>query len=204
MDADDWNARYATQELVWTAEPNVFVAAETGGLPPGRALDLACGEGRNAVWLAAKGWDVTGVDFAEAALDKARRLAGERGVTVRWHCADVRSWVPGDDRYDLVLLAYLQLPEDQRHQALAPAVEALAPDGTLLVVAHDRRNLAEGTGGPQDASVLYGPAEVVSHLEAIGVPDLRIERAETVERAVAGAERPALDCVVRARRTLKP
>ena len=77
MDAADWNARYDTSELIWKGEPNQFLPPEVAGLTPGRALDLACGEGRNAVWLATQGWEVTGVDFAGVGLAKAER-AGRR------------------------------------------------------------------------------------------------------------------------------
>ena len=86
MDHRLWDERYAAAELIWTAEPNRFLVAEVNGLAPGRALDLACGEGRNAVWLAAQGWEVTGVDFSRAGLDKAHRLAPQRHATlVRAH-----------------------------------------------------------------------------------------------------------------------
>ncbi len=200
MDAPDWNDRYRTAEYVWKADPNVFLVAETAGLGPGRALDLACGEGRNAVWLAEQGWAATGVDFSDVGLDKGRRLATDRGVEVDWVCADATTWEPGRDGYDLVAVFYLQLPADQRGQAMAVAGRALAPGGTLLVVAHDSRNLTDGTGGPPDPAVLYTPAEVLADLETAGI-DVTVERAETVERAVAGAERPALDCLVRARRS---
>ena len=86
---DDWNARYAQKELLWTAAPNRRFAEEVAGLAPGRALDLACGEGRNAVWLAERGWEVTGVDFSDVALAKAAELATSRGVEVDWVVADV-------------------------------------------------------------------------------------------------------------------
>ncbi|MEZ5144272.1 MAG: class I SAM-dependent methyltransferase [Acidimicrobiales bacterium] len=200
MDAEVWNQRYATAEYVWRAEPNVFVAADAAGLPPGRALDLACGEGRNAVWLAEQGWTATGVDFSDAGIAKAQRLAADRGVEVTWEVADVLAWTPPPEGFDLVVVAYLQLPAAARRRAMAVAAAGVAPGGTLLVVAHDTRNLAEGTGGPQHAEVLYTPAEVVADLAATGT-DLVIERAETVERSVDGADRPALDCLVRARRS---
>ena len=200
MDSNQWNDRYATEELVWTADPNIFLAAEAGTLPPGRAVDLACGEGRNAVWLAEQGWNATGVDFAEVGLDKGRRLAAERGVDVTWICADATAWAPPDGGYDLVAVCYLQLPDDQRRRALGVAGRALATGGTLLVVAHDSTNLAGGTGGPPNPDVLYRPDDVLADLEAAGI-EVTVERAETVQRVVAGAERPALDCLVRVRRS---
>jgi SAM-dependent methyltransferase len=196
VDADRWNERYSGTELVWTAGPNVFVAREVAGLSPGRALDLACGEGRNAVWLAEQGWDATGVDFAEAGLAKGRAMADERGVEVTWACADVTSWEPAGASFDLVVVAYLQLAEGPRRRAMAVAAGALAPGGTLLVVAHDSANLTGGTGGPPDPAVLYRPDDVLADLEGAGF-DVVVERAETVERAVAGVDRPALDCLVR-------
>ena len=97
MDAEAWDERYADSELVWSVEPNQFVAAECADLPPGRALDLAAGEGRNSIWLARRGWDVTAVDFSQAGLDKGRRLAGE--LEIEWVCADVVTGV-GLDKLD--------------------------------------------------------------------------------------------------------
>ena len=88
MKRDAWNQRYSGTELIWTAQPNRFLVAEAEDLPPGRALDLACGEGRNAVWLARRGWSVTGVDFAGVGLAKAARLAEEAGVEAEWDESD--------------------------------------------------------------------------------------------------------------------
>jgi SAM-dependent methyltransferase len=199
MDAQHWNQRYATAEYVWKADPNVFLVREVEGLAPGRAVDLACGEGRNAVWLAEEGWTVTGVDFSDVGLDKGRRMAAERGVEVEWVCADATAWSPPEQSYDLVAVFYLQLPDDDRRRALAAAGRALAPGGTLLVVAHDRRNLTGGVGGPQDPAVLYGPDDVLADLDSAGVA-VEVERAETIERPVIDADRPALDCLVRVTR----
>lgn len=194
MQREDWNRRYGRAELVWSAEPNVFVADQTGHLAPGRALDLACGEGRNAVWLAERGWQVVGADFSPAALDTARRVADEAGVTVTWVEADATTWAPPGE-FDLVVLCYLQLTHDRMAAALDRVVPALAPGGTLLVIGHDRRNLDEGVGGPSDPDVLLDPEQVTAM-----VPDLLVERAETVRRHVEGEDRPALDTLVRARR----
>src|SRR5687768_6279671 len=125
MDSDAWDERYAGTELVWTAEPNRFLAAEVGGLTPGRALDVACGEGRNAVWLASLGWTVTGVDFSPVGLDKARRLAQERGVSVEWVTADVTTYEPPAGAFDLVVVLYLHLPAPALAVVLARAAHAL-------------------------------------------------------------------------------
>src|SRR5579884_2142408 len=126
MDRDDWNRRYAEATLLWGAGPNRFLVAETVGLGPGRALDLACGEGRNAVWLAERGWQVTGVDFSEVALEKARRLAAERGVVVEWRQADLLDYQVEPGAFDLVLLFYLQLPAGERRMVVRAAAAAVA------------------------------------------------------------------------------
>ena len=200
MSAADWDSRYRGTDLVWGARPNVWVEQEIAGLTPGHALDLACGEGRNSIWLAAHGWQVTGVDFSAAALAKADTLA--RGhhppVTVDWQRADVttfRSSTP----VDLALLAYVQLPAAGRLKAIMSAWNCLAPGGILLIVAHHTDNLTDGVGGPQDPAVLYSDRDVVADLGAIDC-SARVERNERVARAVAGNDRPALDTVVRARK----
>ena len=193
----DWDARYARKELVWTAEPNRRFAAEAAGLSPGRALDLACGEGRNAVWLAEGGWRVTGVDFSSVGLAKARDLAVARGVEVEWVHADLLAWEPEPHAFDLVAVIYLQVPHDELAVALGRASEALAPGGTLFVLGHDTTNVTDGHGGPRDVSVLYTPEDVVAAL-----PGLVVERAEKVHRTVPldEGEAVAIDALVRARR----
>jgi len=195
MDRQDWDERYAGEELLWRADPNRFLVSEVAGLAPGRALDVACGEGRNAVWLATQGWTVTGVDFSAIALDKARRLAADRGVTVEWVHADLRDWDPAPQSYDLVVVLYLHLPAEQRRAVHALAASTLAPGGTILVVGHDLANLAGGHGGPQDPAVLFTPADVAADLA-----DLDVIRAESVRRPVTtdAGEVVAVDALVRA------
>ena len=195
MNRDDWNRRYAERQLLWSEGPNRLLAAEAATLASGRALDVACGEGRNAIWLAERGWRVTAVDFAEVALDKARRLADARGVELELVLADLVDWRPPRLAYDLVVVLYLQLPRAERQLVLGRAAAAVAPGGTALLLGHDARNLDEGHGGPGDPAVLWTAAAVASELRG-----LEVERAETVLREVEGADRPALDTLVRARR----
>lgn len=199
MDSRAWDLRYADSEFVWTVRPNRFLVEEAAGLPPGRALDLACGEGRNAVWLAQRGWALTGVDFSHAGLDKARALATERRVHAEWIAADLLDYRPQPHGFDLVLLFYLQLPAEPRRQVVRGAAAAVAPGGTLLVVAHDRENLDHGHGGPQDPAMLYTAEDIIGDLAGSG---LHIDRAERVRRPVQtpDGERVALDALLRASR----
>ena len=191
MDAEAWDERYAGSELVWSAAPNQFVAAELAALPPGRALDLACGEGRNALWLAEKGWRVTAVDFSRVGLDKARALQDRHPLAaelhVDWVCDDALTFDAGGTQYYLVVLAYLQLTADERRTAVRRAFLTLRPGGTFFLVAHDSTNLTEGTGGPTDPAVLVTAEEVLADLDG---ERFEVERAERVTRTVAAVAGP--------------
>lgn len=198
MDAEGWDERYRERELVWSAEPNVFVEQEVAGLPTGRALDLAAGEGRNAIWLAERGWQVEAVEFSRVAIEKGRALAERRGVEVAWTHADL-THAPALDPADLVLLVYLQLAWPQLRDVLGHAAGLVRPDGILVFIAHARRNLTDGYGGPSDPELLPEPEPVAAVLSEAG---LRVERSGEVIRVVATDEGPrdAVDLLVRARR----
>jgi 2-polyprenyl-3-methyl-5-hydroxy-6-metoxy-1,4-benzoquinol methylase len=192
-----WNRRWAGERRHATTSPSEFLVAEVAGVPPGTALDLACGAGRNAVWLAQQGWRVTAVDFSEVALRAAANLAAASGVEVEWIEADVVTWMPPRQAYDLVCVLYLQLPAPERRIALAHAASAVRPGGTLLVLGHDLLNLTAGRGGPTQAEVLFTPEDVTAEIGGFEVlKALRVRRAVS-EEGVAGE---AIDALVRARR----
>lgn len=195
MRREEWNRKYAEADSLWSREPNRLLVAEVADLEPGRALDLACGEGRNAIWLASLGWRVLGVDFSDVAIEKARTRAEREGVRVDFVCADLLEYEPAPEAYELVLLLYFHLPAAGRRHVLATAADALAPGGTFLLIGHDLTNLTDGVGGPSDPDVLCTPDQLVSEL-----PGLEIEKAERVLRDVEGEERAAIDALVRARR----
>src|ERR1039457_3158460 len=102
ISSQQWDERYSGDELVWTSTPNQFLVAEVVGLRPERAVDLACGEGRNSIWLAEQGWDVTGVDFSPVGLAKAKRFAELWGMKVTWIEAAIEDWTPPQAGFDLV------------------------------------------------------------------------------------------------------
>lgn len=212
MDARGWDERYAAGELVWSAAPNQFVEAELSDVAPGRALDVACGEGRNALWLADNGWEVVAVDFSLTGLDKGRELQTHhprgRDLHIDWVHADVLEHDLGRAAFDLAVVAYLHLPEDERHSVVRRTFDSLAAGGTFFLVAHDSTNLTEGTGGPQDASVLYTAEDVLADLDGLR---FEVQRAVRVPRVVPGggpthehegeASRTAWDALVRVVRT---
>jgi ubiquinone/menaquinone biosynthesis C-methylase UbiE len=188
--AQDWDQRYAEQRQ-WSAEPNATVAELLDGLPPGTAVDLAAGEGRHALWLAARGWQVTAVDFSATGLDRGRRQPGAERVT--WTAADVLAWDAPPDSLDLVLVAYLHLPGDETTTLLRRAVGWLRPGGRLLVLGHDVDNVAHGVGGPQDPAILHS----VTRLAPVAAL-LDVDRLEQVHRATQAGT--ALDTLLWGRR----
>jgi SAM-dependent methyltransferase len=175
VQAADWDARYAAQQQ-WSTEPNTLVAELLADLPPGAAVDLAAGEGRHALWLAGRGWQVTAVDFSATALARGRDRPGADRVT--WVTADVLGWDAPAASLDLVLVAYLHLPEAETTALLRRAVGWLRPGGRLLVLGHDADNVAHGVGGPQDPAILYGVGRLAPVAELLDV-----DRLEQVRRA---------------------
>ena len=189
-----WDERHGARDPIESHEPDPSLAALLSGLAPGRALDLASGDGRNAIWLARQGWDVTAVDFSTVALERARSSAVAAGVDVDWVFADLVEWRPAPRSFDLVAVMFLHLPREERRPVYAAAADAVTPGGLLLVVGHDLSNLTGGAGGPQDPKVLFTPTEITADLV-----DFTTETAETVKRDL-GDGRQAIDAVVLARR----
>lgn len=199
MDRDAWDRRHRERDFVRHLDPNRFLVPEVEGLTPGRALDLAAGAGRNAVWLATRGWSVTGVDWSEVALDRAQRLAEHHAVDVEWILADLREWQPPPALFDLAIVLYLQPPAAMRALVWRKAAAAVAAGGRLVVIGHDAANLTEGWGGPSDSANLYTAQEVV---DTIG-EDLEVVRAERVlrrEEAEDGVHHAVDNIVVAVRR----
>jgi SAM-dependent methyltransferase len=135
MDQQFWDDRYRTKDQLWSGEPNGLLAVEAADLPPGQALDLGCGEGADALWLAARGWLVTAVDISHVALERAATAAGDAKVS--WTHADLTVSPPPAGAFDLVSALYFPLPRTEDHRALHGLLAAVAPGGTLLFGGHD-------------------------------------------------------------------
>jgi SAM-dependent methyltransferase len=186
----EWDERYAERQQ-WSAEPNALIAELLAELPPGEAVDLAAGEGRHALWLAARGWRVTAVDFSGVGLARGRAQSGADRVT--WVTADVTTWSTAPGSLDLVLVAYLHLPEEDTVALLTRAVGWLRPGGRLVVLGHDVENVSGGVGGPQEEAILYSVDRLrpVSRL-------LAVDRLEQVHRETPAGT--ALDTLLVGRR----
>ncbi|WP_374153005.1 class I SAM-dependent methyltransferase [Pseudarthrobacter sp. WHRI 8279] len=193
-DAAAWDRWYAAPGYGWPAA-SPTVRAALNGLMPGRALDLGCGGGRHAVWLAGRGWHVEALDFSAEALANGLERASAEGVTGRitWAFADVTGYTPEPASLDLILSAFVDLPAPDLEHVIDRTAPALAPGGIFLFIGQDPQDPHQGTTGPRDPSRLHGSTEVAAWARAAG---LEIESAGTLSRPLPGYRRPALDCVV--------
>ena len=176
----------ATRPEAWSGEPTPTgsLADYATGLTPRRILDLGCGQGRNAVWLAGHGHRVTGIDLSPVAIEQARRLAADHKAEVPFEVANVvEDWTPPSGAFDLVVLSYLQLPPHDRRVAHAKATEAVAPGGTVWLIAHHSDNITDGFGGPQFPEVLFDESCLADDFT-----NLDLLRNEKVYRDVEGED----------------
>lgn len=163
---DFWNARYASVAWAYGTEPNDFVRAHFEALTT-PVLCLGEGEGRNAVFLAQQGLDVTAVDLSAVAIEKAQKLAKERGVTLTAQVADLESYELGEARWGGIVSVWCHLPSALRRRVHAACVKALKPGGALLLEAYTPRQLALDTGGPKNADMLMEPDHLRAELAGL-------------------------------------
>lgn len=161
---DRWENRYATSAYIFGKEPNAFLKAQAFRLPTsGRALAVADGEGRNGVWLAGQGLDVTSVDYASSALEKARRLADERGMQVAFQSADITAWEWPASAFDVAAAIFIQFAGPPARDVIFAGLKAaVKPGGLLLLEGYRPEQLAYGTGGPSQLENLY-TREILEH-----------------------------------------
>ncbi len=160
MSQDFWNERYAVDDYIFGTTPNRFLESQAALIRPGmRALAIADGEGRNGVWLATLGVSVHAIDVSPVALEKARKLASERGVTVDFEQADVLNWDWPEAAYDLVAAIFIQFaPPPERERIIAGIRRCLKPGGVLILQGYTPKQVEYGTGGPPQAANMYTAA----------------------------------------------
>ncbi|WP_137723920.1 class I SAM-dependent methyltransferase [Prescottella subtropica] len=203
MKAADWDERYSQADMVWGTPPNPVVVEFVTSLPAGRALDLACGEGRHALWLATRGWRTTGVDFSAVAIDKARKIAAPSPRAVRerldYVVDDITTTAVLDEPsgFDLILLIFVHPAPAERTALVRRVIDALKPEGILMILGHDAINATDGVGGPPDHEILYTPDDLISDLNGrldVTVAERRFRETPdgTAIDALLVARKPAL------------
>jgi SAM-dependent methyltransferase len=204
FDQEWFEERYRSAPALWSGQPNPQLVAEAADLPPGTALDAGSGEGADAIWLAERGWRVTGVDFATTALARAAEHAAARGAEVAaridWRQADLTTWAPPERSFDLVSAQYMHLPPEPRAALSSRLAAAVAPGGTLLVVGHDFSDVAGGAHRPPMPEMFFTAEEIAASLTPgeweVLATDVRPRPAKVHE----GHEITVNDAVLRARR----
>ena len=207
---DKWNERYASSQLVWSQAANKDLITQVSGLLPARALDLGTGEGRNAIWLAQQGWQVTAVDFSHAGIEKGQQLAINSSVEVNWIVSDACQY-EDHDGFDLVVVLYLHTAMDERDLWLPKAIQMVRPGGSFIYIGHDPENIQHGVGGPKNPEVLPDVRELTRHLSNFDIVQAGIVARATATEPGHGTSfdsshdsaKPsvlALDCLVNGKR----
>jgi SAM-dependent methyltransferase len=164
--AEFWDRRYGAATRFWSGRPNAQLVTETEGLDPAAALDVGCGEGADANWLAERGWHVTATDISSVALARAAaHTSPEFGDRIVWLQADLHTWIPGHS-YDLISAQYMQLPRALRERVFSRLADAVAPGGTLLIVGHQPDDPYGGPHEVAEPDMFFTPDEIVAGLDA--------------------------------------
>ncbi|UVJ39115.1 cyclopropane-fatty-acyl-phospholipid synthase family protein [Arthrobacter sp. CJ23] len=200
--AEIWDEKYRGKPQVWSGNPNPQLVLEASALEPGTALDLGCGEGADAIWLAGRGWTVTAVDVSAVALERAAAHAAEAGLQDRitWQERDLATWRPAE-RFGLVSAQFLHSPLLPWRDSVASAAAAVAPGGTLLVVGHHPQGLAPWSGHA-GSDMFFTPEELAAELSLDRGPwtvNVLASRERTVP-GPDGQEATILDTVLRCSR----
>jgi SAM-dependent methyltransferase len=200
-----WDERYGSADRLWSGNPNPQLVAQADGLAPGTALDAGCGEGADAIWLAAKGWTVTAVDVSQVAIDRGARQAAAAGdevaARIGWQREDLQTWDPGPDRFDLVSAQFMHFPSPTFEEMCGRLARAVRPGGTLLVVGHHPDDLDQNVGRSGNPGRFPVPRQVVALLDPAS---WKIAVADKVRRPATdldGQPVTLTDTVVRASRT---
>ncbi len=185
-----FDERYRSKPMLWSGNPNPQLVAEIVDLPPGTALDVGCGEGADAIWLAERGWHVTAADFSQVALDRAAARAAtldpEIANRIEWLHTDFTTWVPDPASYDLVSAHFFHLPKALRDVVFRALAAAVSPGGTLLIVGHHPSDMQAPIMRPSMADSYFTAEELVTELLVPNEWDVVV--ADTRERATTNAE----------------
>ena len=170
FDEGFWDERYRSASRVWSGQPNPQLVTEVAGRPPGRALDVGCGEGADAIWLARRGWDVVAADISGVAIQRGEQHAGNidpvAAARIEWRQADLLARPPEPGSFDLVSVQFMHLPPEPRTRLFTALAAAVRAGGTLLVVGHHPSDLASGVPRPPMPELFYTAEEVAGLLDS--------------------------------------
>ena len=176
-----WHERFSTEEYIYGKEPNQFVVEAAQHLPKGKVLCIAEGEGRNSVYLASVGNEVTAWDFAPAGLEKTKRLADEKGVSVTTELHNLADVLWEDEQWDAIVHIFGHFPEDVMNRTLSGIKKALKPGGYYVSELYSKEQLKYGTGGPRDEAMLVDPKEMLRQFDDYFVKHFQIGEVTRVE-----------------------
>lgn len=196
--AEFWNERFNQDEIeggVFAGGPNPIVEKLIEPLAPGRAIDLGCGRGRHVVWLAAQGWETTGLDFSEVGIQHTKQALDAKGLEATLIQSDLDGWTPEPESFELVLSSFMHFAPEVRAALWRKIAVSLAPGGHLVLIAHHPDNTGHG---PKDPAVLYDADEVVSVFAAVGEDlgaqfDVKVAQRRVIEET---ANEKVVDAVV--------
>ncbi|MEO5874400.1 MAG: class I SAM-dependent methyltransferase [Streptosporangiaceae bacterium] len=197
LDKGFWDERYRSGPALWSGQPNPQLVTEVAGLRPGTALDIGCGEGADAIWLADQGWQVTATDISVVALDRAAGHAGDRKIT--WVQGDITDWTL-DTTYDLVSAHFIHADRTEREAFQRRFASAVAPGGSLLVVGHHPADLEFRLGRPDLTGFMFTAQDVAALLDPAEWEIVTCENRPRTVDDPDGAAVTVLDSTLRARR----
>ena len=203
FDEGFWDERYRSAARVWSGQPNPQLVAEVADRPPGRALDVGCGEGADAIWLARRGWDVVAADISGVAVQRGEQHARDAdpvaAARIEWRRADLLATPPAAGSFDLVSAQFMHLPPEPRTRLFTALAAAVRVGGTLLVVGHHPSDLASGVPRPPMPELFYTAAEVAGLLDSSWTVEVSEARPRTA-RTPDGVEVAIHDAVLVATR----
>ncbi|MCZ2259299.1 class I SAM-dependent methyltransferase [Sporosarcina sp. G11-34] len=197
---NSWHERFSTEEYIYGKEPNGFVVEAAKMLPKGNVLCIAEGEGRNSVYLASLGFDVTAWDYAPAGLEKTQRLADEKGVKVKTELRDLAEVTWEAEQWDAIVHIFGHLPAEVMERTFSGIKKALKPGGYYVSELYTKEQLRYGTGGPRDEAMLSDPKQILTDFDAYFIKHFHIGEVNCEEGQLHTGTAHVVQCMFQKRK----